>query len=405
MRRRFSASGFIDDVRTFGATRFNYVGKVLEYILATPPRDVDADNRLRIVTGSEASERDIAAFGQRFDVYVMDGFGSTEGGVGILRTPDMPARRARPAAGREHRRDGSRRPRRSARAPGSTPTVGCSTPTRRSASSSTRPAWPPSRATTATTRPTPSGRATAGTGRATSATATSRATSTSPAAATTGCASTARTSRPRPIERIILRHPDVLLAAVYAVPDPNTGDQLMVAVQLARGQRRSTRTAFRAFLAAQGDLGTKWVPRFVRVAAGAAGQPHQQDQEGAAAPGGVARRRPGVVPSRSGRRLPTVRARPMPPPSSRRSPPPAGPAWRRHGRSGRRLHRDVGAVDELGGEVGDVVGGRRVDVVAPAPADELAARRRLEEVLDDERAGGDEGGAGGGRVGRAARRR
>ena len=36
MRRRFSASGFIDDVRRFGATRFNYVGKVLEYILATP---------------------------------------------------------------------------------------------------------------------------------------------------------------------------------------------------------------------------------------------------------------------------------------------------------------------------------------------------------------------------------
>ena len=61
MRRRFSASGFIDDVRRFGATWFNYVGKVLEYILATPPRDVDADNRLRIVTGSEASERDIAA--------------------------------------------------------------------------------------------------------------------------------------------------------------------------------------------------------------------------------------------------------------------------------------------------------------------------------------------------------
>src|SRR6185295_9324615 len=56
----------------------------------TPPLDVDADNRLRIVTGSEASERDIAAFGARFDVYVMDGFGSTEGGVGILRTPDSP---------------------------------------------------------------------------------------------------------------------------------------------------------------------------------------------------------------------------------------------------------------------------------------------------------------------------
>ena len=42
--------------------------------------------------------------------------------------------------------------------------------------------------------------------------------------------------------------------------------------------------------------------------AGAAGQPHQQDQEGPAAPGGVARRRPDLVPSRPGRRLPAVRA-------------------------------------------------------------------------------------------------
>ena len=90
LRRRFSASGFIGDVQKFGATRFNYVGKVLEYVLTTPEQPSDRDNKLRIVTGSEASDRDIAAFGQRFDVYVLDGFGSTEGGVGIMRTEDMP---------------------------------------------------------------------------------------------------------------------------------------------------------------------------------------------------------------------------------------------------------------------------------------------------------------------------
>ena len=78
-RRRFSARGFIGDVQKFHATRFNYVGKVLEYVLATPEHQTDGHNDLRIVTGSEASERDIAAFGRRFDVYVMDGFGSTEG--------------------------------------------------------------------------------------------------------------------------------------------------------------------------------------------------------------------------------------------------------------------------------------------------------------------------------------
>ncbi len=33
---RFSASGFLPEVRRFGVTYFNYVGKPLAYILATP---------------------------------------------------------------------------------------------------------------------------------------------------------------------------------------------------------------------------------------------------------------------------------------------------------------------------------------------------------------------------------
>ena len=36
LRRRFSASGFLADVRAFGATYANYVGKPLSYVLATP---------------------------------------------------------------------------------------------------------------------------------------------------------------------------------------------------------------------------------------------------------------------------------------------------------------------------------------------------------------------------------
>ena len=46
LRRRFSASGFLDDVRRYGATYFNYVGKPLSYILATPPRPDDRDHTL-----------------------------------------------------------------------------------------------------------------------------------------------------------------------------------------------------------------------------------------------------------------------------------------------------------------------------------------------------------------------
>ena len=38
-----------------------------------------------------------------------------------------------------------------------------------------------------------------------------------------------------PVVRILERHPDVVMAAVYAVPDPVVGDQVMAALQLAPG--------------------------------------------------------------------------------------------------------------------------------------------------------------------------
>ena len=55
-----------------------------------------------------------------------------------------------------------------------------------------------------------------------------------------------------------------MLAAVYAVPDPVVGDQVMAALQLRPGAVFDAEE-FAGFLAAQGDLGTKWAPRFVRV--------------------------------------------------------------------------------------------------------------------------------------------
>jgi fatty-acyl-CoA synthase len=90
LRRRFSASGFLPDVRSFGATYANYVGKPLSYVLATPARADDADNPLRIAYGNEGAPGDLARFAERFGCRVIDGFGSTEGGVAVSRTPDTP---------------------------------------------------------------------------------------------------------------------------------------------------------------------------------------------------------------------------------------------------------------------------------------------------------------------------
>jgi fatty-acyl-CoA synthase len=87
---KFSATNFLEDVRRHGATYMNYVGKPLAYILATPERDDDADNPLRVAFGNEANDKDIEEFGRRFRVQVEDGFGSTENAVIVIREEGTP---------------------------------------------------------------------------------------------------------------------------------------------------------------------------------------------------------------------------------------------------------------------------------------------------------------------------
>jgi len=87
---KFSASNFLRDIRRYGVTYMNYVGKPLAYVLATPERPDDADNPLRTAFGNEAGDRDIDEFQRRFGVEVWDGFGSTENAVIVTREPDTP---------------------------------------------------------------------------------------------------------------------------------------------------------------------------------------------------------------------------------------------------------------------------------------------------------------------------
>ncbi|MEO5654302.1 MAG: AMP-binding protein [Marmoricola sp.] len=90
LREQFSASEFLPDLRAYGATYLNYVGKALSYVLATPALPDDSENMLRLAFGNEAGDRDIAAFTERFGCRVIDGFGSTENAVVITRVPETP---------------------------------------------------------------------------------------------------------------------------------------------------------------------------------------------------------------------------------------------------------------------------------------------------------------------------
>jgi fatty-acyl-CoA synthase len=90
VRPRFSASAFIDDVRLFGATMFTYVGKAIAYILATPERPDDGDNTLKSAFGTEASVRDRSRFKKRFNCFLIEGYGQSEGGAAVNPVPGMP---------------------------------------------------------------------------------------------------------------------------------------------------------------------------------------------------------------------------------------------------------------------------------------------------------------------------
>jgi len=263
LRRRFSASGFLPDVRKHGVTYFNYVGKPLSYILATPEQPDDADNTLTRVFGNEAADLDIERFSTRFDTPVQDGYGSTEGGANINRVPGMPSGAlgvagegtviVDPETGLECVR---------ARFDDAghllNPEEAIGEIVNKEGASQFEGYYKNDEANAARVR---DGwywtgdlgyRDEAGffyfAGRDFEW---MRVDGENFAAA--------------PVERILARHPDVVLAAVFAVPDEEVGDQVMAALELRPGSAFDP-VAFDAFLEEQADLGTKWAPRYVRVA-------------------------------------------------------------------------------------------------------------------------------------------
>ena len=262
LARRFSASGFLPDVRRYGATWFNYTGKLLTYLLATPPRADDADTTLRIAFGNEGSPQVVEEAATRFGVRIVDVFGSTEGAIALDRTGDRPPRsigRLRQGilvvdeAGDEAPRaafDAGGRLLNADRCVGeivNTLGVGpfegyyrndeaMQQTTRRGWYWSGDLAYVDENGWVFFAGRTADWLRVDG--------------ESFPAA---------------PIEAIVGRHPDVMLASVYGVPDPDSGDQVMAALVLRQGAVFDA-SSFASWIDGQADLSPKWRPRFLRIA-------------------------------------------------------------------------------------------------------------------------------------------
>lgn len=90
MVRKFSASGFTPDIKKHGVTYFNYVGKVLSYILDREPDGQEWDNSLEVAFGTEASPAESEEFRERFQCEVREGYGASEGVIRIVPVPGAP---------------------------------------------------------------------------------------------------------------------------------------------------------------------------------------------------------------------------------------------------------------------------------------------------------------------------
>jgi fatty-acyl-CoA synthase len=261
LARRFSASNWLRDVRRYGATYTNYTGKPLAYIVSTPEQPDDAANSLRIAFGNEGSPEVVERFSRRFGLEVIDAYGATEGGIAVNRDaePRAGALGQAPDSIRIVDEDGHDRP----------------------------PA-----------RFDEHGRL------ANAEECVGEIVNTAGAGPFEGYynndEANARTRRfgwywsgdlgyldadrylyfagrnadwirvdgenfpAQPIETTLGHHPDVVLAAVYGVPDEQAGDQVMAGLVL-RDEATFDPAAFASWVDAQDAIGPKWRPRYVRI--------------------------------------------------------------------------------------------------------------------------------------------
>lgn len=267
MVRKFSASRFIPDIREHRITYFNYVGRVMSYVLGQPEHESDKDNSLQVVFGSEASPTEVRAFRERFACPdVREGYGASEGVIRITPVAGSPENSlGLPAAGVEAEiRD---------------PSTGDECP---------RAAFDESglllNAEEATGEIVAIGRGPSFEGYYKNPDAMAERLRFGGADFWTGDLGYRDEAgyfyfggRPAdwlrvdgenfgaaPVERILVRHSAFAGAHAFGVPDPRTGDLLMAVVVLKEGHAFDPE-GFDAFLAEQPDLGSKRRPTFVRV--------------------------------------------------------------------------------------------------------------------------------------------
>ncbi len=261
LARRFSVSGWLADVRRYRASYWSYTGKPLAYLLSSDEAADDADNSLRVAFGNEGSPELVEAFGRRFDVEVIDAYGATEGGIAVNR--DVETRRGALGVAPDHVKivdeAGVERDRAIFDARGRLENAEASVGeiVNTGGVGPFEGYYNNPEANEATTR---NGWYWSGdlgykdddgylyfAGRNAD-----------------WIRVDGENFSTAPIEACLRGHPDVIVAAVYGVPDDQAGDQVMAGLVLRDGAALDG-AAFAAWVDGRGELGPKWRPRYVRI--------------------------------------------------------------------------------------------------------------------------------------------
>ena len=84
LEKKFSASGFWDAIRHYGATQFNGIGSLIPIIMKQPERPDDADNPVRTVISAACPANLWEAFEKRYNVKIWEAYGAVDGGGVML---------------------------------------------------------------------------------------------------------------------------------------------------------------------------------------------------------------------------------------------------------------------------------------------------------------------------------
>ncbi|KAK6618914.1 hypothetical protein RUM44_003295 [Polyplax serrata] len=85
IRKKFSATSYFADCKTYECTVAQYIGEMCRYILSSPPKAEDKEHKVRLVFGNGLRPQIWKEFVERFDIQqVAEFYGATEGNANIV---------------------------------------------------------------------------------------------------------------------------------------------------------------------------------------------------------------------------------------------------------------------------------------------------------------------------------